>query len=70
MQSQQLVMWPVLQSDKPMPRKGSGRFASGFVVHDDVFALQAPDECPIGAECEERKAARLRWLQDERKGVL
>ena len=68
MQAQQIMMWPVLQSDKPAPRKGNGRFASGFVVHEDLFALQAPEAVPVGAECEERKAARLREIE-ARKAV-
>ena len=58
----QLVMWPVLAPDKARSRKGAETFASGFVLE-----LKPPAWLPEGAEGVERKAARLREIE-EREG--
>ena len=57
------ILWGVMVHEKPKPRKDAGSFASGFVVHDDLFHLAPPSVVPIGAESVERKAARVRELE-------
>jgi hypothetical protein len=68
----QLIMWGVMPAEQAKPRRGAGRFASGFVVADDPrdvgFALESPTVRPVGAEARERESARLREIE-ARKAV-